>query len=83
MILIYHQIFLIREFKDFKASILHTNHRDIIKMLLFKKNINQTLRFMLVDLLKHFESKLITKLRKIHTRYSTLLKKLLLFFEKD
>ena len=38
---------------------------------------------MLVDLLKYFELKLIIKFRIIHTRYSTLLKKLLLFFKKN
>ena len=40
MFLIYHQIFLIRVFKNFKTSILHINYRDIIKILLFKKNVN-------------------------------------------
>ena len=38
---------------------------------------------MLVDSLKNFKSKLITKFRKIHTQCLTLLKKLLLFFKKD
>lgn len=38
---------------------------------------------MLVDLLKHFKSKLTIKFRKIHIRYSTLLKKLLLFLKKN
>ena len=38
---------------------------------------------MLVNLLKYFELKLIIKFRTIHIRYSTLLKKLLLFFEKN
>ena len=38
---------------------------------------------MLVNSLKYFELKLIIKFRTIHIRYSTLLKKLLFFFEKN
>ena len=38
---------------------------------------------MLVDLLKHFESKLTIKFHKIHIQCSTLLKKLLSFFKKN
>lgn len=68
---------------DFKASVLHTNHRDITKVLLRKESIHQTIRFTLAGAVENTEPSLTGKLRKIHSVCPTLLEKLLPISERD
>ena len=70
-------------FNDFKVDILHTNYREIIKVLLNKKIIYQTIRFTLFEAFAITEQNLTFRFLIIYQQCLNLLNALLSYFEKS
>ena len=74
--------------KYFKKIVYYTNHSNIEKTMLFRKNLRQTIRLLLLDEFAITESKIIRLIKNIHQNCSFLFMTLLfrseqMFFEQN
>lgn len=64
--------------REFKIFITHTNHRNVEKVLLSMKNVQQTIHFVLNESFEKLNLKLITNLRALYEKCSTVFRSILL-----
>lgn len=69
-------------FSGFKADVLHTNYRDVTKVLLSKEATYQTVRFALSGSFANSEKNLTSRLLTIHKHCPNLLDTLLPYSER-